>query len=69
MARLAKDQRFRSTHEVFFASEEQAQTYTIVWDIPSTYDCSLIILEMHHVYYSAAPLDCPIDKELELLST
>ena len=66
MAHLDNDQRIRSTHEVFVASEEQAQTHTIVWDMPSTDDCSLQILKMQHVYYSAAPLDCPIGKELDL---
>ena len=69
MARLAKDQRYISAHKDFFALEEKALAYTIVWDIPSTSGCSLLIKEMHHVYYSAAPLVCPIGGELKLLST
>ena len=68
MARLVKDQRLRSTPEVFFASVEQAQTHTIVWDIPSTSGCSILVKEMQHSYYSAAPVVCPIGEEVKLLS-
>ena len=65
-ARLAKDLRFQQADEAFYASEEQAETHTIVLDIPSRPECSLLVLEMHHFYFSAAQPECPIGSFIDL---